>query len=94
MPRSIEEILAHADELATKFENFERRDEDYVDGKAYIALRAVVHERADVEQRVVEAVQFARERGTSWAKIGRVLGTTGEAARQRYGSKIAGSMDS
>ena len=47
MPRSLEEILAHADELAD-----------------------------------------ARGHHISWAAIGSLLGTTGEAARQRYGDLV------
>jgi hypothetical protein len=32
-----------------------------------------------------DAVAVARAEGHSWATIGAMLGTTGEAARQRYG---------
>ena len=34
---------------------------------------------------VNDAVKHARERGYSWAFIGSLIGTSGEAARQRYG---------
>jgi hypothetical protein len=37
---------------------------------------------------VVERVLQAREAGESWTKIGNELGTSGEAARQRYGKKV------
>lgn len=36
---------------------------------------------------VRDAVTHAREHGYTWAFIGSLLGTTGEAARQRYGRK-------
>jgi hypothetical protein len=57
MPRSAKEILAHADELARRFED---------------------HKPAP------GAVRAARADGHSWAAIGAMLGTSGEAARQRY----------
>jgi hypothetical protein len=41
--------------------------------------------RAEAEAAVAEAVDTARGHGQSWEAIGRRLGTSGEAARQRYG---------
>ncbi len=38
---------------------------------------------------MVDAVRTARDQGYSWPKIGLTLGTTGEAARQRYRQSIA-----
>jgi hypothetical protein len=38
---------------------------------------------------MVAAVRQARGAGLSWAAIGRMLGTSGEAARQRYAKKVA-----
>ncbi|MBS9534651.1 hypothetical protein KIH27_13745 [Mycobacterium sp. M1] len=82
MPRTVEEILAHADELADRFES------DDFDGEqvspAEYELVAAARDRAKAEARVAAAVAAARREGTSWAKIGRVVGTSGEAARQRY----------
>jgi hypothetical protein len=40
-----------------------------------------------VRAAVRDAVRHARERGYSWAFIGSLVGTSGEAARQRYGHK-------
>jgi hypothetical protein len=39
---------------------------------------------ADSERALAAAVRAAREDGHSWAAIGTMLGTSGEAARQRY----------
>lgn len=38
----------------------------------------------EAEKAVREAVAHARAEGVSWNTVGRALGTTGEAARQRY----------
>ena len=42
--------------------------------------------RSDAERAIKEAVEQARTRGYSWAFIGKIIGTSGEAARQRYGA--------
>jgi hypothetical protein len=43
--------------------------------------------RSDAERSIRTAVDNARAHGYSWAFIGSLLGTSGEAARQRYGAK-------
>ena len=40
------------------------------------------------EGRVVEAVAAARADGTTWDRIGEILGIAGPEARQRYGAEI------
>jgi hypothetical protein len=45
--------------------------------------------RSEAERHIVEAIRKAREAGMSWSVIGAFVGTTGEAARQRYGGKVA-----
>lgn len=89
MPRSVEEILEQAEELALRFENYEPRDDDERDVEAVALLREAVEERTEAERHLVEAVLVAREAGLSWAAIGSFIGTTGEAARQRYGGLVA-----
>lgn len=84
MPRSIEEILEQADELADRFEQHEPRS-DVADAAALRALRAAFVDRAAAERRLADAVSIARAEGHSWAAIGAMIGTSGEAARQRYG---------
>lgn len=82
MPRSVDEILAQADALADRFES------DDFDGAtmspAEYELHAAARARADAEARVVAAVRSARGDGLSWSKVGHLVGTSGEAARQRY----------
>lgn len=86
MPRSVDEILAHADELADRFDAYEPEPGDERDVAPLHALRDAVGDRADSERRVRIAVEQARGAGYPWAIIGSMLGTSGEAARQRYGT--------
>jgi hypothetical protein len=87
MPRTVKEILDHADELAERFETYEPAPDDERDPQAFIALRDAAGARSDAERSVQAAVERARAHGYSWGLIGSVLGTSGEAARQRYGTK-------
>ncbi|MBA3250557.1 MAG: hypothetical protein H0T66_09705 [Geodermatophilaceae bacterium] len=82
MPRSLQEILDHADELARRFEDHDRAD--VRDAAPLRAIRDAVTGRAANERRVAETVATAREAGVSWSAIGAMLGTSGEAARKRY----------
>ena len=82
MPRSLQEILEHADELGRRFE--EHEPTDVRDAAPLHAIREAVTGRAASERRVAEVVAAAREAGVSWSAIGSMLGTSGEAARKRY----------
>jgi hypothetical protein len=53
-----------------------------------MALRRAAYRRSLVERDILESVRRARDAGASWTTIGAELGTTGEAARQRYGSRL------
>lgn len=89
MPRNLQQILEHAEELARRFE--EHEPEDVRDAAPLQAIRTAVTERAATERRVAEAVATAREVGVSWSAIGSMLGTSGEAARKRYSGQHAKS---
>jgi hypothetical protein len=89
MPRSLQEILDHADDLARRFEDYEPDPDDERDPEPHRALAAAVAARSRVEQEIAEAVQRARAAGYTWADIGALLGTTGQAASQRYGRRVA-----
>lgn len=89
MPRTVDEILQHADQLAARFEDHEPDPADELDPGAVALLRAAIQGRSDAERHVLDAVRAAREVGMSWSAIGLCVGTSGEAARQRYGSKVA-----
>ena len=87
MPRSIQEILDHADELAARFEDYEPDPDDERPVEEYLLQRAALA-RARGEQQIVEAVTAARAKGISWQRIGELLGTSAQAAQQRYGGVI------
>jgi len=86
MPRSAEEILARADELARRFEDHDPAPGAVRDASALRDVASAFARLADGERALAAAVRTAREDGHSWAAIGAMLGTSGEAARQRYGS--------
>jgi hypothetical protein len=87
MPRSIQEILDHADELAQRFEDYEPTDDNERPVEEYLLQRAVLT-RARSERQILDAVIAARSAGISWAKIGGLLGTSAQAAQQRYGALV------
>ena len=89
MPRTTDEILAHADELAARFESYEPNSDDELNANAILELRTAVAERSAAQRHIQEAVRQARNSGMSWAAIGSLVGTSGEAARQRYGNQAA-----
>jgi hypothetical protein len=86
MPRSAREILARADELARRFEDHEPAAGDVRDAAALRAVADAFARRAASERALTEAVHAARADGHSWSAIGAMLGTSGEAARQKYGT--------
>lgn len=87
MPRTIQEILDHADELAERFESYEPGAGDERPVEEYMLERAALG-RARSERQVIEAVVAARAAGASWQKIGGLLGTSAQAAQQRYSSLV------
>ena len=87
MPRSIQEILDHADEFAQRFEDFDPEMANEIPVEEYLLERAVVA-RARSERQIIEAVTSARAKGISWRRIGELLGTSAQAAQQRYGTFI------
>lgn len=87
MPRTADEIINRAEELAARFEDHQPDADDIKDASVLRELRQAFLVRAEAEQRVTEAVEKARADGHSWASIGSMVGTSGEAARQRYSQK-------
>ena len=87
MPRSIQDILDHADELAKRFEDLDPEHAVEIPVEEYLLQRAVVA-RARSEQQLIDAVTKARSAGLPWQKIGLLLGTSAQAAQQRYGAVL------
>jgi hypothetical protein len=85
MPRSLQEILSHADELAHRFEDYEPRPGDRKDAGALREIRKAYEDLLLAQRRLADAVSVARAEGCAWGTVGMMLGTSGEAARQRYG---------
>jgi hypothetical protein len=84
MPRTVQEILSQADILAKQFEADDLGPGTTVDGAPLRSVRRAFDDLARAQERLAEAVSIARWHGHSWAAIGGMLGTSGEAARQRY----------
>ena len=78
-----DEILERSDELAARFEAFDLDAAEEVPVAEYLLARAVM-QRARTERHVVEAVQAALEDGTSWDRIGQILGVGGQEAKAHY----------
>lgn len=87
MPRSIQDILDHAAELARRFEDYEADEADERPVEEYLLQRAAVV-RARSERQIIDAVAGARAAGIAWKRIGEILGTSAQAAQQRYGAVI------
>lgn len=83
MPRSIQDILDHADKLALRFEEYQPDEADERPVEEYLLQRATIA-RARSERQIIEAVVRARAAEISWNKIGEILGTSAQAAQQRY----------
>ncbi len=84
--RSIDDITARANEFADAFEGYDPAPGD-LDAALppVMAVKLAAWRRDSAERDLAEAVQRAREQHLSWREVGEAIGTSGEAARQRYG---------
>jgi hypothetical protein len=85
MPRTLQEILEHADELAERFENHEPAEGDRMTD-AELALSRAVIASARSDKAVADAVAAARATGSSWTRIATLVGTSAQSARERFGA--------
>lgn len=85
MPRTAQTIIDHADDLAARFEAAEPNPVGDAGQAAVLDLRSAVVDRGRAEARILAAVTRARAEGVSWAVLAATLGTTRQAAQQRYG---------
>ena len=85
MRRSLEELAARADELADQFENYDPKPADFdAPLPSVMGVRLAAWKRDAAERDLARAVAAARAADLSWRVIGEAIGTSGEAARQRY----------
>lgn len=87
--RSLADLIAHADELADKFENEDHEPvpEDFeAPLPPLMAVKLAAFRRAAAEKELAEAIQAGRRAHLSWRELGEALGISGEAVRQRYAS--------
>jgi hypothetical protein len=89
MPRTAQDIVDQAEKLAKQFEDHEPESSNIRDAASLRRVREAFLRKAASERELDEAVRSAREDGQSWATIAAMLGTSGEAARQRYGAPAA-----
>lgn len=84
-PRSIEDIKARADQFADAFENYNPKPGDQdAPIPPVMAVKLAAWRRDTAERELADAVRAAREKRLSWRAVGEAIGTSGEAARQRY----------
>lgn len=85
--RSIGAIKARADELADAFEQYDpKHDNQDAPLPPVMAVKLAAWRRDVAERELLEAVRSARGQRISWREVGDAIGTSGEAARQRYGA--------
>lgn len=83
VPRSVEGILQHDDELAARLNIYEASKTDELDLQALVLPREANQARSCTERSVIEAIRGARQLEMTWFAIGAFIGTFGEAARRR-----------
>ncbi len=94
-----EEFETRADEICEYFHSIDwlgklggLRHENYLD--IVVRCEASISAPTEVSRRqIVEAVEWARDEGTSWERIGEILGTSAADAKSRYGHAAALSAD-
>lgn len=87
MPRSLQDVIDHADELARRFETFET-DSPGHDATELRALADAVVGVGRAESTVADAVAAARRAGHTWSAIAIMLGVSTQAAQRRYSPTV------
>lgn len=84
-PFRIDDIKARADEFADIFQNYDPTPGDRdAPLPPMMAVKLAAWRRDAAERELADAVRAAREQSLSWREVGEAIGTSGEAARQRY----------
>lgn len=85
MRRSLSDLIANADALADTFENSDPKPEDFdAPIPPLMAVKLAAFRRSQAEKELANAIRAARGADLSWRELGAAIGTSGEAARQRY----------
>jgi hypothetical protein len=92
MPRSLQDILDHADELADAFEAWDPTPDQERPPTPEMLLRRAAWKRAEAERQLADAVVKAREVGVAWTAVGEALGTSAQAAQKRYKATVHATL--
>ena len=85
MRPSLQDLIANADRLADAFEGHDPEATDFDSPlPPLMAVKLAAFRRAQAEKDLANAIAEAREAHLSWRELGEAIGTSGEAARQRY----------
>jgi hypothetical protein len=88
MPKSMEELIQHADDISEMFENWDSSKSTILSKEETAILRAV-YQRCFQEKKIADAVQNARAKNISWKDIGFVLGTSAQSAHRKYSAYLS-----
>lgn len=84
MPRTREQLEQAAAEAAAWLDQLDPATTPAEDIDDLRAIAEAVTDVAEAQARLEAAVKAARDRGRSWGRIGIALGTSRQAARERY----------
>jgi hypothetical protein len=88
MPGTREQLEQAAADAAAWIESLDPVQMEWRDATPLRWVAAALGDVADAEHRLDGAVRNARQAGFSLAAVGAVLGVSGEAVRQRYGTAV------
>ena len=91
MPRSYDQIVRLSKSMA---ESLESDGTEPITSPEEATLRAAARRRSLAETDLGNAVATARRGGVPWQRIGEAVGTSGEAARQKYKHLVDEGQDS
>lgn len=78
------DTVHRCDEIADHMESFDPSDGEVVPGVEYQLIRAARRRSPDAAE-LASSVAEARDAGTTWTRIGEILGLGSAEAEQRYG---------
>lgn len=73
------------DAVADRLERRDRTQDRWRPGAALRRIEELARRRTEIDAEIAEAVGVARAEGHSWNSIGLMLGTSKQAAQQRFG---------